>query len=86
MPPVNLTVDESLWAFKGITFLKSFMLDKTQKYSFLDYVLCIMNGYFLCILVHHLPGQAKRESRGLTEDNLDVNSALQLKLQKRYGA
>ena len=86
VPPINLTVDESLWAFKGITFLERFMPEKPQKYGFLEYALCTMNGYFLCILVHHIPGQAKRDSRGLTEDNLDANSVLQLKLQKQYGS
>ena len=30
-PLINATVDESLWAYKGMTFLKRFMPDKPQK-------------------------------------------------------
>ena len=85
IPPLTLTVDESLWAFKGMTFLKRYMPDKPHKYGFLEYALCTLNGYFLCIIVHHVPGAKKRKQRGLNEHNLDAESLLHLKLQKRYG-
>jgi hypothetical protein len=35
--PRDLTCDESLWSFKGRTFLKRFMKDKPKKYGFLEY-------------------------------------------------
>ena len=85
VPSVNLTVDESLWAFKGRTFLKRFMKDKPKKYGFLQYALCTLGGYFYCVLVHHVPGKQKRMQRKLDETNLDKDACLQLKLQKRYG-
>ena len=85
IPSVNLTADESLWAFKGRTFLKRFMKDKPKKYGFLQYALCTLGGYFYCVLVHHVPGKQKRMQRKLDETNLDQDACLQLKLQKRYG-
>ena len=85
IPSVDLTVDESLWSFKGRTFLKRFMKDKPKKYGFLEYALCTLGGYFYVVIVHHAPGKAKRQKRKLNEDNLDQDAILQLKLQKRYG-
>ena len=84
-PPRDLTVDESLWTFKGRTFLKRFMPDKPKKYGFLEYALCTRNGYFLAILVHHLPGKKKRQQRKMNATNMDSDSLLQLNLQRRYG-
>ena len=84
-PPVVLTVDESLWTFKGRTYMKRFMPDKPKKYGFLKYGLCIISSYFYQILVHHLPGKEKRKKWGLNSENLDRESNLQLKLQARYG-
>ena len=85
VPSVNLTVDESLWAFKGRTLLKRSMKDKPKKYGFLQYALCTLGGYFYCVLVHHVPGKQKRMQRKLNETNLDKEACLQLKLQKQYG-
>ena len=85
IPGTMLTVDESLWSLKGRTFLKRFMKDKPKKYGFLEYALCTLNGYFLHVLVHHLPGKKKRQKRNLNEDNLDRESLNQLRLQGRYG-
>ena len=85
IPAVDLTADESLWAFKGRTFLKRFMKDKPKKYGFLEYALCTLGGYFLHIIVHHLPGKAKRKKRKMDEKNLCKENRLQLALQKRYG-
>ena len=82
IPSVNLTVNESLWAFKGKTFLKRFMKDKPKKYGFLQYTLCTLGGYFYYVLVHHVPGNQKRIQRKLDETNLDQDACLQLKLQK----
>ena len=82
---VNLTVDESLWSFKGRKNLKQFMKDKLKKYDFLEYALCTLSGYFYCVLVHHVPGMQKRVLRKLNETNLDEEACLQLRLQKRYG-
>ena len=61
------------------------MPDKPQKFGFLEYALCTMNGYFLCVVVHHVPGKQKRKQRGLDEINIDEEWLLQLRLQKRYG-
>ena len=61
------------------------MPDKPQKFGFLEYALCTMNGYFLCVVAHHVPGKQKRKQRGLDETNLDEESLLQLRSQKRYG-
>ena len=61
------------------------MKDKPKKYGFLEYALCTLNGYFLHVLVHHVPGKAKRVARKLNETNLDHDALLQLKLQTRYG-
>ena len=41
VPSVNLTVDESLWSFKGRTFLKRFMKDKPKKYGLFG--ICIVH-------------------------------------------
>ena len=84
-PSVDLTADESLWSFKGRTFLKRFMKDKPKKYGFLEYALCTLGGYFYLVIVHHVPGKLKRQKRKLDESNLDKDACLQLKLQKRYG-
>ena len=46
------------------------MKDKPKKYGFLEYALCTLNGYFLHVLVHHVPGKAKRVARKLNETNL----------------
>ena len=83
--PHTITIDESLWAFKGRTYLKRFMKDKPKKYGLLEYALCTLSGYFLHVLVHHVPGKEKRKKRGLNEQNMDRDSIIQLKLQKRYG-
>ena len=83
IPPVNITVDESFWAFKGMKFLKRYMSDKPQEFGFLEYALCTMNGYFLCVVVHHVPGEQKRKQRGFDETNLDMELLLQLKLQEQ---
>ena len=85
VPAKNLTVDESLWSFKGRTYLKRFMKDKPKKFGFLEYAICTLGGYFLNIIVHHVPGKAKRKARGLNETNLDNDAINQLTLQKRYG-
>ena len=37
---------------------------------------CTMNGYFLCVVVHHVPGKQKRKQRRLDETNLDEESLL----------
>ena len=44
-----------------------------------------MKGYFLLAEIHHFPGKAKRQMRGLDATNLDDDAVLQLKLQARYG-
>ena len=85
IPSVDLTVDKSLWSFKGRTYLKRFMKDKPKKYSFLEYALCTLGGYFYAVLVHHLPGKAKRLKRGLHFKSLDNNNQVQLLLQEQYG-
>ena len=85
IPSVDLTVDESLWSFKGRTYLKRFMKDKPKKYGFLEYALCTLGGYFYAVLVHHLPGKAKRLKRGLHFKSLDNDNQVQLLLQGRYG-
>ena len=68
-----------------MTFLKRYMPHKPQKFGFLEYSLCTMNGYFLCVVVHHVPVKQKRKQRGLDEKNLNEELLLQLRLQKRYG-
>ena len=85
VPAKTLTIDESLWSFKGRTYLKRFMKDKPKKFGFLEYAICALSGYFLNAIVHHAPGKAKRKARGLNETNLDNDAINQLKLQKRYG-
>lgn len=85
IPSKDLTCDESLWDFKDRMFLKCFMKDKPKKYSFLEYALCTLNGYFLHVLVNHVPSKAKRIARKLNKTNLDHDSLLQLKLQTQYG-
>ena len=85
IPSVDLTIDKSLWSFKGRTFLKRFMKDKPKKYGFLEYALCTLSGYFYCVLVYHVPCKAKQVKRKLDETTLDKDVCLQLKLQKRYG-
>jgi len=40
---------------------------------------------FYCVLVNHVPGKQKRLKRKLEKTNLDKDTCLQLKLQKRYG-
>ena len=62
IPPISITVDESLCVFKGMTFLKRYMPDKPKKFGFLEYALCTINGYFLCVFVHHVPGKKKEEA------------------------
>ena len=84
IPSRDLTVDESLWSFKGRTFLKRFMKDKPKKFGFLEYTFCTLGGYFLNVVVHHLPGKEKRRKRNLDETNLDKENVLQLKLQKGW--
>ena len=64
-------------------FLKRYMPDKPQQFGFLEYALCTMNGYFLCVVVQ--AKKKKRKERGLDETNLGEESILQLRLQKRYG-
>ena len=61
------------------------MKDKPKKFGFLEYTICTLGGYFLNIIVHHVPGKAKRKARGLNKSNLDDDAILQLKLQKQYG-
>ena len=61
------------------------MKDKPKKFGFLEYAFCTLGGYFLHIVVHHLPGKEKRRQRNLDEGNLDKENVLQLKLQERYG-
>ena len=61
------------------------MPDKPQKFGFLEYALCTLNGYFLCIVIMYVPGVKKRKERGLDESNLDQESIMQLRLSKRYG-
>ena len=61
------------------------MKDKPKKFGFLEYAICTLGGYFLNIIVHHVPGKAKRKARGLNETNLDNDAINQLTLQKRYG-
>ena len=85
IPARDWTIDESLWSFKGRIFLKRFMKDKPKKFGFLEYAFCTLGGYFLHVVVHHLPGKEKRRQRRLDESNLDKENVLQLKLQKRYG-
>jgi len=85
IPSTDITVDESLWSFKGRIFLKRFMNDKPKKNGFLEYSLCPLGGYFYCVLVHHVPGKQKRLKRKLDKTNLDKDTCLQSKLQKRYG-
>ena len=62
---VVLTVDESLWSFKGQTYLKIFMKNGTKKNGFIEYALCALNGNFYQILVCHLPGKEKSEEAGV---------------------
>ena len=81
IPSVDLTADKSLWSFKGCTYLKTFMKDKPKKYGFLEYALCTLGGYLFVILVHHLPGKAKRAKHGLHFDSLDKDNQTQLQLQ-----
>lgn len=83
-PSIDLTIDKSLWSFKGRTFLKRFMKDKPKKYGFLEYALCTLGGYFYAVIVHHVLGKEKRKKRKLDRTNLDKDALLQLKLQKRY--
>jgi hypothetical protein len=83
--PRDLTCDESLWSFKGRTFLKRFMKDKPKKYGFLEYALCCLNGYFAIVTVHHVPGKDKRKKRKLDDTNLDLEALKQIELQSRYG-
>ena len=84
VPAKILTVNELLQSFKGRTYLKRFIKDKTKKFSFLDYAIYTLSGYFLNIIVHHVPSKVKHKACGLKKTNLNNNAINQLKLQKRY--
>ena len=49
IPIPDLSVDESLQAFKECTYLKIFIEDKLTKYGFLDYTFCTLVGYFFLV-------------------------------------